>query len=121
MQMFESRNGLFFAFRGLSTYRLKVVRLWICILTHPLVDISLLRLIVFLADHRYLVDQLSIVEGVEASGGLRRLLFAAERLYGVEMLEQEETGVGVGGAKAERFPNGFHTAWKTSVRYSCTG
>ena len=32
---FESRNGLFFAFRELSTYRLKVVRLWICILIHP--------------------------------------------------------------------------------------
>ena len=38
---FESRNGLFYAFRGHSTYRLKVVKLWICILTHPPTNMSI--------------------------------------------------------------------------------
>ena len=30
------------------------------------------------------------------------MLHAAERLYGVEMLKQEEAGIGVGGIEAER-------------------
>lgn len=63
--------------------------------------IALLCLVVFLANHLYLMDQLSVVEGVEAGGWQRRLLFATERLHGVEMLKQEETGIGVGGAEAE--------------------
>ena len=61
---------------------------------------SLFCFIVFLADHSDLVDQLSVVECVETRRGQRRLLFAAERLHGVEMLKQEETGVGVGGIEA---------------------
>ena len=71
-------------------------------MTQLLFSVVLLRLVVLLSDEFYLVDEFSVVQCIEAVGGQRSLLFAAESLHGVEMLEQEETGIGVGGIETER-------------------